>query len=509
LTSIINAKMLKIENGTLLLRWLSFSAFLTIVSAYYFFLLSNGTFQLFAPEMLDKAFNNMLMHLLRGEFTIDRAAIGFEAFTRGDRAYAYFGIFPAVLRIFAIPFGDMEKAELARLSCLTAVVIFVALQLRGLLIVHYSLPAASRRPEFLVVMVTATVLSGPQVYILASAWIYHEPVLWSAALAAGFNLIVIRAAFGVGSLRTYDLALLATFAGLALNTRASVGVALCFGSLLLVAWFAWCRHAPNRLEWKLSRKWRVPPTKISALAGDFRILLPIFVLALLAVIAGVVNFERWRDPFIFADFRYYDFSKLYRPNDFTVLRDYGEFSLSRLWIGALYYATGLPYLVKAMPPFAEFLRVRYWGLEAPPITPVLTNPLIALLAGIGLYRLWWMTELAAGCRTILTLALIGHASAVLLIFSAMYLALRYRFDLAPFMTLGAFIGYRSISVTARNAGETWRKRVRIAAIGLCFLGIFSSHYVLLVHKVWSTGVPEDVRLALFPFAPFTYHTLGQ
>jgi hypothetical protein len=81
-------------------------AVLTSVAIYYLFLLSNGTFQHFAPEMLDKAFDNMLVHLLRGEFTVDREAICYEAFTRDGKTYAYFEIFPAVLSMLAgIPGG--------------------------------------------------------------------------------------------------------------------------------------------------------------------------------------------------------------------------------------------------------------------------------------------------------------------------------------------------------------------------------------------------------------------
>ena len=60
---------------------------MTIVTLYYLFLLSNGTFQLFAPESLDKAFHNMLVHLIHGEFTVDREAIGYEAFTRDGKTY--------------------------------------------------------------------------------------------------------------------------------------------------------------------------------------------------------------------------------------------------------------------------------------------------------------------------------------------------------------------------------------------------------------------------------------
>jgi hypothetical protein len=64
--------------------------------------------------MLDRAFGNMLLHLLHGEFAIDRAAIDFEAFTRDGKTYAYFGVFPAPLRLVAMPFTDIAQAELAR-----------------------------------------------------------------------------------------------------------------------------------------------------------------------------------------------------------------------------------------------------------------------------------------------------------------------------------------------------------------------------------------------------------
>jgi hypothetical protein len=106
---------------------------------------------------------------------------------------------------------------------------------------------------------------------------------------------------------------------------------------------------------------------------------------------------------------------------------------------------------------------------------------------------------------ILRLALLGHASAVLLVLAAMGYALRYRFDFAPFMTLAALIGYSSVATAVSKAPEFWRRRVRSAAIGLCSLGILSSHYVLFLHKVYSFAVPMDVRLALLPFAPCAHY----
>ena len=485
------ARRVKFDVDAILSRRLGFAVLLAVVAAYYLFLLSNGSFQLFAPELLDKAFGNMLVHLLHGEFTVDRDAIGFEAFTRDGKTYAYFGIFPAVLRLLAMPFTDVEQVHLARLSCLAAVVIFVALQLRMLLIVHHSLPAPNRRSDFLAVMVAATVLSGPQLYILGAASIYHEPILWSAAMAAGFNLIVVRAGFDGGKLRTCDLVLLATFAGLTLNTRVPIGVSLYLGTMLLVAWTArreYIADASNRVA-RLT--WTIVP--------------PIVILGLAVIVAGIINLGRWGNPLTFADFRYYDMRINVYTNLVQVLHTYGEFNVGRIWIGALYYATGIPYLLKNIPPFAEFLHARVIDIEAPPITPILTNPLTIILAGIGLYRVCWKPELTTRCVAILRLGLLGHAATVLLILAAMAFTLRYRFDFAPFMTLAAFIGYSSISVTAVNSGKVGRKWARSLPVVICVLGILSSHYVLLVHKVWSFWVPMNVRLALFPFAPFARH----
>jgi hypothetical protein len=304
--------------------------------------------------------------------------------------------------------------------------------------------------------------------------------------------------FGAEAIRARDLVALVALSGLAINTRASVGVALYLTTILLVAWTAWRRHVFERREWNLA--------EISVVATDARVLLPIFVLGLLAVVAGIVNFERWGNPLTFVDFQY---SPQSNDNDLAVFRNYGALSLGRLWIGALYYATGLPWLAKSIPIFFEFLRARYAQIAGPPIMPLFTNPLTVALAGIGLYCLWWKRHLAAPRRAILTLTLIGHASAVLLVCSAMSVALRYRFDLSPFMTLAGFIGYYSISMIVSKARETWQRRVGIAAVVMCVVGIISSHYTLVVYKVWFWAVPIDVRLAFCPFVPFGCHALGR
>ena len=483
-------------------RWstkFSFAALITLVAIYYLFLLSNGTFRLFAPELLDKVFDSMLAHLLHGEFNVDPKAIGFEASVRHGKTYTYFGIFPALLRLSALPFTNLAQAHLARLSCLTAAVIFVALQLRTLLLVHHSLPNASRRPAFLIIMIAATLFSGPQIYVLAFAEVYDEAILWAVAMAAAFNLIVLRAALDHG-LRNSDLMWLALFAGLCFNTRGSIGIGLYIAIFLLLVREAWRRHRPER---PLLASGRGVPRDVATLASDAGVVLSLIILGLLAIAVGVVNYGRWGSPFGFGGDAHY---KLLQrdPDAVRMVDTYGVFNLGRVWIGALYYAAGIPWLLKGVPPFAEFLRARYFRIEAPPITPILTNPLTILLAGIGLYRLWWKPNLRADSVAILRMTLIGHAVTIVILLAFFALTLRYRFDFAPFMTLAAFIGYRSFCLAAAETDEICQKRLRAAAVSLCVLGIIFSHYVLILHKAWSMGVPMAVRLSLRPFLPSTY-----
>lgn len=475
------------------------------IAIYYLALLSNFTFELFAPEALGKTFNSMLMHLLRGDFGVDRQAIGFEAFTRDGKTYSYFGVFPAVLRLLALPFVDMEHAELARLSQLAAEVVYVVLQLATLRVVQHSIPAPARSTSLYVTTAVATVLSGPQLYLLASASVYHEAVFWAAVFGAAFNLVVVHAAFTGKGLSGRDLALLALFASLALHSRVPVGVGLCVSATSLTIWVAALRHIPAQ-NWDgiAHGFWRAIPRML----GDPRLLFPAALMGLFVIGIGIVNDERWGSPFRFVDFQAYDLF-LHYPQRLKQITEHGVYDLNRIGVSFLYYSTGIPYLIKNIPPFDDYLASHFDGLAAPPIAPVLVNPLTVIFAAVGLYRLFRAPDLPAGGGAIVWLALLGHFLLVLMTLAFMSMALRYRLDLAPFMTLAAFVGYRSASIAITGSERLMQRRVRNAAIVLCVGGILASHYTLLVYKITSHGVPMPIREALLPWAPFAHAALDK
>jgi hypothetical protein len=465
---------------------------------WYLFLLGNGHLTVFAPEQMDRLFGDMARHLSRGEFTVDLDALGSESFTRDGKTYAYFGIFPAVLRLILSPFIDTFGGGLARLSCWVAMVLYVAILLATLAMVHRSVPAQSRSGPLLAIMIAAIGLSGPEIYLLGSAWVFHEPLFWSAVAGAGFNFVLLRSVLAGRRPGTGDLAALAVLAGIALNTRASVGAGLCVAIGLLLIWSAWMDAGASGVR---------SAGTFAAACFRWRIVAPVLLLGFFVVVVCVVNFERWGNPLKFADFRYYDFARR-QPWRMNVIVNQGELSPSRIWVSALYYATGIPYLLKNTVTVGSYLKAHFDGLEAPPMSGLIVNPLIVILAGFGLHRLLHRPRLlSADATAILSLALFGHFVAVVLVCSAMYLAMRYRLDFAPFMTLAMFIGYPAVSERMTHAGH--RRGFLGGAVAICLFGVIASHYALVIHKVWSPGVERDVRLKFLPFAPFARAALDQ
>src|SRR5262249_29369146 len=137
--------------------------------------------------------------------------------------------------------------------------------------------------------------------------------------------------------------------GLSLLTRPTIGVALYLGAVLLILRAA----SPSRVRADPTAPGLVRPAGFPKFLRELfctrRTGLPIVILAAFAVTVGVINFERWNSSFTFADYRYATYAE--HPKDaLDVLRDYGEFNLGRLWIGALYYGTGIFWLLKNLPP---------------------------------------------------------------------------------------------------------------------------------------------------------------
>jgi len=104
-----------------------------------------------------------------------------------------------------------------------------------------------------------------------------------------------------------------------------------------------------------------------------------------ALAAGGVNYGRWGNPLVFADFAHYGMSQDVYPDRLVRMAAYGAFNLSRIWIGLSYYFVPLWAIVR---PDWQFL----WGaaqtrlfdsIEIPPSSFLVSDPLLLGLCVVG------------------------------------------------------------------------------------------------------------------------------
>src|SRR6516164_5886621 len=135
----------KLDDLSFVRRLLSSGAFFPclalFVIGYYAALLTSGNFVLWAPAVkpgesgasfFGFVFNSVLLHLLRGDFTVDPYAIKLEAVVRNGQIYAYFGVMPAVLRLPLVPFVDLTRIDVSPLSCCIAASLIALLNVSAL-----------------------------------------------------------------------------------------------------------------------------------------------------------------------------------------------------------------------------------------------------------------------------------------------------------------------------------------------------------------------------------------
>src|SRR6266700_2198640 len=148
----------------------AFFPFLAVfVFCYYAAIITNGDFILWAPAIrpgdsgqsaLGFVFNSTLLHLLRGDFTIDSDAIGFEALIRNGKAYTYWGVMPAVLRLPLVSFVDLARIDVTPLMCCIAATLAALLNVSALRMACTTGTARGRSDILVCALLASLVLAG-------------------------------------------------------------------------------------------------------------------------------------------------------------------------------------------------------------------------------------------------------------------------------------------------------------------------------------------------------------
>lgn len=188
-----------------------------------------GDWRFFQQEDFCGYYDAYARSMLQGHLDVPRSAIGVEAFTFEGKAYGYFGIAPALLRVpLVLIFPNMDGLWSRVMILVTATIS---------LICGYALLRMFRGPSrelttaerilHSIFVVTAGI-GSTIAFLVGRSYTYHEALAWSGAFALLFAWALARY---FQRSQTKFLLLAAAFSFMAFHSRATTGA----GALLAIA----------------------------------------------------------------------------------------------------------------------------------------------------------------------------------------------------------------------------------------------------------------------------------
>jgi hypothetical protein len=452
-----------------------------IATVYYLFLAMDGSFNFSKPIELaarGMTFNSMLEHLLRGEFDVDPAAIAFEGDVRDGKTYTYFGIFPALLRLPLLPTGALSWLDVTAPYCALAATVALGFKLASVALINDQLPKSGLQAIAFSAIALSLFLGGAQIQFLRPT-LYQETIEWAGAIAAAFTYCAVRGLIAKREFSPGLIAAMAILAGLGLLTRASTALGLYVATGLLVLVLAWPAAGPlgSRLRWF-----------VGGLASR-RTIVALAILFGFVALSGVVNHQRWGNPLAFAGNPSASISYTARPERLALFETHGFFNIQRLWYGAIYYFFPIWTIVRPDGQFlfSEFETRIFEGVEAPPSSFLLSDPLLLVLGGAYLLRLPQLVRERLIDLRAMAAIMIGLLMPVFLILTYFYMAFRYRMEFYPLLEFAAFLGFFAICVNPGQFSVLSRRRLSLILITSAGFGIIYSHFALFLHKISPPG----------------------
>ena len=263
-----------------------------------------------------------------------------------------------MLRIPLVLWPGGARLDVTWWSCLGALCLAAFFQAHAVSLAWRAGPGTPRRAWLAAALLLCLLLGSPNVAFLRPS-LYQEPISWACAEAMAFLVLALRGLTLETGFDRRTLALMALCAALALLTRVSFGIGLytALGLLLLVRWYP--------------REWLAPGCAV--LLG--------------VLLTGLVNYGRWDNPLVFADYSLFNLSQDVTPGRLGRLAAYGAFHPARLWLGLGYYF--LPVWTRLRADghvlFAETQSVLMDSMELPPGSFFLSDPFLLVLAAAGLW----------------------------------------------------------------------------------------------------------------------------
>jgi len=418
-------------------------------------------------DPLNLTFNSMFEHLMHGRFDVDPQIVGWEGFVRNGHVYAYWGIFPALLR-FPLWIFHRMNTDITFWSCLVAVCLKGMANVRAVLLIRRH-SVQSPAAQWAIGLMLGYILLGGSATGDLKVTIYEETDFWASAFAAIFVYFALQ---GLIDRRFRDKALrwMALCAGLTLLTRVTTGIGLILATclLLLVLAVQAARatadgHRPALLRFG------------QALAGQ-RYLIPTGILAVLIAATGTVNYFRWGNPVTFAN--YYIYICRYCVGDWVpVMQRYGLFNLERIPFSMMYFFIPV-WVLRGSDGhfFLESTQQRlFHTVELPPSSFFLTD-LLPLCFIVLMVIAVWRRRSRNSPRTMQAAAIVaGLLAPCVLIMTAISIAYRYKMEFYPEFDFLAFLGlYLTVTNPANLERFARFRRWIAAALAISIAGSLAS-----------------------------------
>jgi hypothetical protein len=448
----------------------------------YFYILSNGFTAFFDKNLHGLVYNDMFYRMLDFKFDVSPLLIDNEAFVKDGKSYAYFSVFPAVLRGLLGAFVDIRDMYLSKLSCLLASSIVGFCFLKTLIsIFDWKQANLSQKTMFLCAVICA-LFTGPLLYLNAISPIYHEVILWAGAFCAMYLYVLISKIFACEKLTQNNLLFMAFCAGFALHNRVSVaiGLYLCLTAILLIYAYLESREEKGGFNLLLMVK----------TLFEKKYLYPFLVMFVFGVACLSINYMRWGNPFLFAYYDGYKFIMNDKARYLSLSKD-GLFDLDRILLSLSYYITGSMNVVDV---FAKKNLALLDGMEPPFRVGYLLTPFMFVISVIGLavYSSYLFSKNKIKENFELVIILPSLMITAVLMLSFMYVSLRYRFDFMGFCWLCFVLGLNFVINNMKKVSNFGKFSVCFSAVCLTVIGVFYSFQTVALYKTIGISInPND------------------
>jgi hypothetical protein len=458
---------------------------LLAVCVYYFFLITRMEWAVQFLDMNGQIFAKQWESWTQGKWDVDPAGIRWELFVINEKFYFYFGIVPSLVRGLMTFFYSIDL-PISRLTMYFASVLYVVSTI--LLVLELKIHELQNKKYFWIFL-AVTLLGSPVIYLLSTSEVYHEAILWSVAFVGWFNWLFVRHIQNRRNRPVLTLSLLGVFAGLALNTRAPMGVACHFALAGLGLYFLWDQFK------------RAPAARIyNFTLGQRAIILMGWIFGGLIFLS--VNYERTGNPFEPAPLQRYimflnqDGSLNERGQGF---KTYGTWRLDNLLPEFEFYFLPHANNFRSRWPFLMFsdqLDFKSYSehmdnLE-PTIPLTLMGPFYWILLGFGVFfGLGRRKNQNGKHRGFLIFLTFSNFIPCLFLLGYWGACFRYTADFTPFLIVGSAL---CLAFLMKEKSEWFQKKIffySFAGIGL--LTIFSMHLTYILHLVLNLYLPVQMR----------------